>query len=341
MMAGLATPEVRQDHSLEPAWSASLDGPVNHVVAMDRAVVFLCGDGSAHFVREEGFSEARRHLHAGAILAASAGPLGLLSGGDDGRVLLTRDDESVDLIHEQSGMWIDSVASSPCGDVAWTAGRICYRRCQDRGLRHLECASTPADIRFDPKGRRLAVAQYGGVWLWLAKPTENLVRKLAWKGSHLSVTWSPDGTTVVTSMQERELHGWRLSDGANMRMSGYPGKIGSMSWNASGSRLATAGAPVAVLWPFDRGGPWNRRPEEHGVLDGGITKLAWHPSTGVIAAGCQRGELKLIGVDDGSGVELGAIRHSAVTSIAWSRSGNLLAAGTQSGCAEIYRIGRS
>ena len=172
--------------------------------------------------------------------------------------------------------------------------------------------------------------------LWLAKQKENLVRKLEWKGSHLSVTWSPDGTTVVTSMQERELHGWRLPDGANMKMSGYPGKIGSMSWNASGSRLATAGAPVAVLWPFDRGGPWNRRPEELGFLASGITKLAWHPARNILAVGCQQGELKLIRSDDGSEIDLGDIRNSAVTAIAWSRSGRFLAAGTQSGHAEIH-----
>jgi WD40 repeat protein len=340
-MEGLVEPEAQQRKTLNPVWSASLEAPVNHVVVLDGMFAFLCGDGSALFVAEHGLSENRRQLHSGAILAACAGPRGVLSGGDDGRVLLSSADGSSELIRHHAGTWIDAVALSPKGDLAWTAGRVCYRRGQGGELWHLECASTPSDIQFDPKGRRLAIAQYGGVWLWLAKQRENLVRKLVWKGSHISVTWSLDGATVVTAMQERELHGWRLSDGANMRMSGYPGKIGCISWNASGSRLATAGAPVAVVWPFDRGGPWNRRPEEYGFLAAGITKLAWHPERDVLAAGCQRGELKLMRSEDGSEVDLGHIRNAPVTAIAWSRSGRLLAAGTQSGQAEIHAFAHS
>ena len=33
-----------------------------------------------------------------------------------------------------------------------------------------------------------------------------------WKGSHLDVTFSPDGRFLVTSMQENALHGWKLAD---------------------------------------------------------------------------------------------------------------------------------
>ena len=44
---------------------------------------------------------------------------------------------------------------------------------------------------------------------------------LEWKGSHLDVTFSPDGRFLVTAMQEPTLHGWRLVDSKHMRMSGY------------------------------------------------------------------------------------------------------------------------
>ena len=73
---------------------------------------------------------------------------------------------------------------------------------------------------------------------------------LEWKGSHLDVTFSPDGRFLVTAMQEPTLHGWRLADGKHMRMSGYAAKVQSMSWSADGKWLATSGAdaarPVAV-----------------------------------------------------------------------------------------------
>ncbi len=48
--------------------------------------------------------------------------------------------------------------------------------------------------------------------------------KLEWKGSHLECEVSPDGRFVITSMQENQLHGWRLADKGHMRMSGYPAR---------------------------------------------------------------------------------------------------------------------
>ena len=144
---------------MKPVWSANLDAPVNHVAVLDGVLAFLCGDGSALFVAEHGFSESRRQLHKGAILAACSGPRGILSGGDDGQVRLSSVDGSGELICHHAGKWIDAVASSPAGDLAWTAGRACYRRGQGGELQQLECASTPSDIRYDPRGRRLAVAQ--------------------------------------------------------------------------------------------------------------------------------------------------------------------------------------
>src|SRR5438105_4011632 len=65
---------------------------------------------------------------------------------------------------------------------------------------------------------------------------------LAWKGSHLAVRFSPDGRFVITSMQEPGLHGWRLSDRKDMRMSGYSARVRSLAFAADGRSLATSGA---------------------------------------------------------------------------------------------------
>jgi hypothetical protein len=77
-MEGLVESEARQGQSMKPVWSTNLDAPVNHVAVLDGVLVFLCGDGSALFVAEQGFSEDRRQLHKGAILAACSGPRGIL-----------------------------------------------------------------------------------------------------------------------------------------------------------------------------------------------------------------------------------------------------------------------
>ena len=62
-------------------------------------------------------------------------------------------------------------------------------------------------------------------------------------------------------MQENALHGWRLRDKADMRMSGYPGKVKSMAWVGAAPCLATSGADEAICWPFDgKDGPMGQAP---------------------------------------------------------------------------------
>lgn len=53
---------------------------------------------------------------------------------------------------------------------------------------------------------------------------------IAWLA--IGVCWSPDGTYVMTAMQECELHGWRVADGTDIAMRGYAAKIRSMNWVA-------------------------------------------------------------------------------------------------------------
>ena len=69
-------------------------------------------------------------------------------------------------------------------------------------------------------------------------------------------------------MQENALHGWRLSDGQHMRMSGYPSKTTTLSFSRNGKWLATSGADAMVLWPFFGGGPMGKAPMELAGGDG-------------------------------------------------------------------------
>mgnify|MGYP002138298200 CR=1 FL=1 len=82
-----------------------------------------------------------------------------------------------------------------------------------------------ADVAFDPKGRRLAVATYGGVWFWYARIADQKPAIYKWAGSHVGVCWSPDGKFLMSAMQENQLHGWRVADEKNLRMGGNPAKV--------------------------------------------------------------------------------------------------------------------
>jgi hypothetical protein len=89
--------------------------------------------------------------------------------------------------------------------------------------------------------------------------------------------WSPDGTTVLTAMQERELHGWRLTDHQTMSMAGYGAKVRSMDWLRRPMTLATSGGDGVLAWSFTGGGPMGKPPLEVGSGAGSACHLCCRP----------------------------------------------------------------
>ena len=134
-----------------------------------------------------------------------------------------RQGESETLATDAKHRWIDRVALGPDGAVAWSAGKQAFVRNAKGEVKSLDLPSSAGGLAFSPKGLRVAIAHYGGVTLWFPN-AQATPETFAWKGSHLDVAFSPDGRFLVTSMQEPTLHGWRLADAKDMRMSGYSGE---------------------------------------------------------------------------------------------------------------------
>lgn len=276
------------------------------------------------------------HAHDGACLALArdADEHGFLTGGDDGRLCRVVPDAPAETLATTGGRWVEHVDATPhSGLRAFSAGRtVTVIDRAGRPVRAvLEHPSTVGGLAFAPKGRRLAAAHYGGVSLWWMGSDSAPVR-LGWKGSHLGVSWHPAGTHLMTTMQENELHGWRLKDAADMRMSGYAAKIRSLGWTDRGRWLATAGADVVVCWPFFGGGPWERSPLELPDISGSlVTAVAPHPTTSVVVAGCSTGLTYATSLDGGTPVVLTEPDGSPVSALAWSGNGRHLLVGTEGG----------
>jgi len=312
----------------------TFDAYVVAAAFLGQTAAFALGDGTVRLVDEAG--ERSASVHAGAILTATATGEGrLLTGGDDGKVALTDAAGSVTTVAERPRKWIDLVAAGPDGAVAFAGGRQVFVRLKDGQERSFDHARAVGGLAFAPKGLRLAVARYGGVTLWWAGADASLTT-FEWQGAHIGVTFSPDGRYVVTVMQENALHGWRLADGKDMRMSGYPAKPRSLSWSLKGRFLATSGANAAILWPFHfKDGPMGREPMQLGAREVAVTCVACHPRGEVIVVGYRDGMVLAVRFADAEEALVRRPDDSPVSALAWNADGRLLAVGTEAGGAGL------
>ena len=303
----------------------------------DRAV-FVLGEETLLFVAPDG-SEQRVAVHAGGILNAASDGTRILTGGDDGKVVATNArGESETLATDARHRWIDRVALGPDGAIAWSAGKQAFM-CNAKGeIKSLDLPSSAGGVTFSPKGLRVAIAHYGGVTLWFPNAVA-APEIFAWKGSHLDVMFSPDGRFLVTSMQEATLHGWRLADAKDMRMSGYSAKVRSMAWTAGGKWLATSGSEQLILWPFNsKDGPMGKQPRMLAPYDKRAVAVACHPSQEIVAVGFEDGLVMLCRMDDGAEILAKKPGAAPVSALAWDAQGARLAFGTEDGEAGVIDL---
>lgn len=314
-----------------------LDAYVVSCLWLGKTVVFALGDGTLRFADSGSNQMQAVTAHDGVVLAMTRHPDGrsVVSGGDDGRLIHTGPGRKAHALASFTGRWVEHVVASPAsGAIVCAVGRDAY--VLPRGAQEINHQfSHPNSIgglAFSPKGLRLAASHYGGVSLWQVLDAERPKKSLAWRGSHLAVTWSPDGRHVLTALQENALHGWRLADGVDMQMSGYPTKTHSLSWSVKGAELATSGAGTVICWPFtDPDGPMGKTPLELGMPVELVTCVACHPRDRVLAAGYADGAVLLLLLDDPGQVLVREATGSSVTALSWSKNGLGLAFGTQDG----------
>jgi WD40 repeat protein len=311
--------------------------PVTSVHFLGDSAAFVGAEENVAMVGPDG-AISRVAVHSGGILCAAADGARLVMGGDDGNLkALDANGEVTLLATDPKRRWIDNVALHPDGAVAWSAGKTAFVRSGKAEVKSIDVSSTVGGLAFAPKGLRLAVAHYNGVTLWFP----NMAAKpeiLEWAGSHLGVTFSPDNRFLVTTMHEPALHGWRLADARHMRMSGYPGRVRSMSWSAGGKMLATSGADTVIMWPFaSKDGPMGKEPAMLAPLPARVSMVACHPKQDILAAGYSDGTILIVRLADGAEI-LVRRRAAAVSAMAWNHKGTLLAFAGEDGDAGLLEL---
>jgi WD40 repeat protein len=334
----------------EPGESASIVSVTDRVrpvaIGMPVTAVHFLGDTAAFVGAEEsvflvsGEGEISSvPVHGGGILCAASDGTRIVMGGDDGKlVTLSAKGEVALVATDPKRRWIDNTAIHPEGAVAWSAGKTAFVRSGKGEEKSFDAPSTVGGLAFAPKGLRLAVAHYNGVTVWFpnmaAKP-----EYLEWAGSHLGVVFSPDNKFLVTTMHEPALHGWRLADSRHMRMTGYPGRVRSMSWSAGGKSLATSGADAVIMWPFaSKDGPMGKEPAMLAPLQARVSMVACHPKQDILAAGYSDGTILMVRLNDGAEILVRRNGSAAVSALAWNSQGTLLAFAAEDGNAGLLAL---
>ena len=334
----------------DPGESASIVSVTDQVrrlsIGMPVIAAHFLGDNAAFVGAEEnvavvdGQSEiSRLAVHGGGILCVASDGQRIVMGGDDGRlVALDHQGEVALLATDAKRRWIDNVALHPDGAVAWSAGKTAFVRSGRLEEKTFDMPSTVGGLAFAPKGLRLAVAHYNGVTLWFPNMAAN-PEFLEWAGSHLGVVFSPDNRFLVTSMHEPALHGWRLADNRHMRMTGYPGRVRSLSWSAGGKALATSGADTVIMWPFaSKDGPMGKEPAMLAPLQARVSTVACNPKQDILAAGYSDGAVLMVRLNDGAEILVRKNGAAPVSALAWNSKGTVLAFADEEGDAGLLKL---
>jgi WD40 repeat protein len=316
----------------------ALGAPVTSVHFLKDKAVFVGSEEGVIAADAQG-EITRIATHGGGILCAASDGSRIVMGGDDGRlVAVDAKGETKELATDPKRRWIDNVALHPDGAVAWSVGKVAYVRSGKSEDKFFEVTSTVGGLAFAPKGMRLAIAHYGGATLWFPNMAANS-EFLEWAGSHLGVVFSPDNKFLVTAMHEPALHGWRLADHKHMRMSGYPGRVKSMSWSRGGRFLATSGADSAIMWPFtSKDGPMGKQPEMLGPMQARVTVVACHPTQDILATGYDNGTILMVRMEDGAEILVRRNGDAPVAALAWNAKGSLLAFADEAGDGGMLEI---
>jgi len=316
----------------------AIGAPVTSVHFLGERAAFVGAEENVALVDDQG-EISNVAVHGGGILCAASDGERLVMGGDDGKLVsLNAKGEVAVLATDPKRRWIDNVALQADGALAWSAGKTAFVRGSKGEEKSLDVPSTVGGLAFAPKGLRLAIAHYNGATLWFP----NMAAKpefLAWAGSHLAVTFSPDNKFLVTAMHESALHGWRLADSRHMRMTGYPARVKSMSWSVGGKFLATSGADAVIMWPFaSKDGPMGKEPTMLAPLQARVAAVACHPRQDILACGYSDGTILMVRLQDGAEILVRRNGSAPVAALAWNAKGTLLAFADEEGNAGLLQL---
>jgi len=340
--------------SLKTGWTATVGDYAIDGGWLSGGEVLVVGDAAGGVYGFEGISGSVRwshsEVHTGGLLALAVQPAGELfaTSGQDGRVCIWNAEtgEVATTIDNGNG-WVEHVAWSLDNQyLAAAIGRCVYVFDTDGQelWKSEDHSSTIGAIAWSSEGE-LATACYGQVTFFAAASGE-VLQRLKWKGSMVSIVLSPDANIVACGSQDNSVHFWRRPTGEDSAMHGYPGKPSSLAFDDRGMLLATSGSDSVTVWSFEDDGPEGTSPGVLSLHVRPVTALKFAHQGRRLASGSRDGSVIVWRLQhDGEGRPVGAAlvggdkdMPDVVSGLAWRPGDRGLAAFDASGGVTYWRV---
>lgn len=189
------------------------------------------------------------------------------------------DTTSGDLLSGEKAQWSASAAwDDRSGRLAVADGKRVRILDRDGAVRWSSppLASTVTNVLW-PRGRlRVAASAYQGVTV-LEPSGDRVTNRLRAPGAISGLAASPNGRWIVGGSQDATLHGWKVADGSDFRMSGFVAAVSRLAFEDSGRWMACASAEVLTCWDFSGKGPTGRAAVVLAGHHAPVTAFAWAP----------------------------------------------------------------
>ena len=149
-----------------------------------------------------------------------------------------------------------------------------------------------------------------------------------------TVTWSPDGTHILTGSGDGTARIWDTTTGDNTLTLTINSVINAIAWSPDGRHILTGGDGTAHIWDATTGD--NTLTLTHTLIPAHwVTAVAWSPDGRHILTGSSEGTAHIW--DATTGDDTLTLTHTnSVTAVAWSPDGRYILTGTRGGTAHIW-----
>ncbi len=328
-----AAASAEEGYELREAWTANVGTYATALsVSHDGGLIAVGTGGGLVFVfdAESGALRFQVSAHPGGILSLDWSPRAcvLATAGQDGcaRLYDARGSKLAEL--KGTAAWVQHVAWAPDGEkIATASGRVV---CIWTALGVLAWKTdahegTVTGVAWNRRSTEFVTACDGGVQLFRISP-DTKTRRFPWRGSPVSLAWSPSGSVLACGTQECSVRFWRLSTGRDSEISGFPSKPRALAWDANGQLLATGGDTTVNVWNFDERGPEGRPPIRLVGHDAVCTALCFHPTESCLASGADDMSVMVWNPRRLCCPVSYGLLEETVTAVAWALGGSMLLA---------------